>query len=275
MGPGARAAQSLGVLICILCVFEAQASDNFATRDINRPFEVDPLVDTTLLVSASAIWLLPIAFEDQFSYQDCYPCDRTEINSFDRLAVDRYSEASATASDYLAGALPLAAFGLGMMQLAEPGGAFEWLVDFVLVIESAAINGMIQRVAATAFGRPRPYMYQSDPARRQETIRDVMSFYSGHTSAAFAVATTMSYVFSKRNPKNRWRYLVWFGTMAAASTVGALRVLAGKHFPTDVIGGAAVGSAVGLLVPFFHLKKHDTGATLSAAPNRLLVTVVF
>jgi membrane-associated phospholipid phosphatase len=40
--------------------------------------------------------------------------------------------------------------------------------------------------------------------------------------------------------------------------VGATRILAGEHFPTDVVAGAAVGAAIGLIVPALH-----------AAPSRM------
>ena len=36
---------------------------------------------------------------------------------------------------------------------------------------------------------------------------------------------------------------------ALAATTGALRVAAHKHFPTDVLAGAALGSAIGWFVP--------------------------
>jgi membrane-associated phospholipid phosphatase len=39
---------------------------------------------------------------------------------------------------------------------------------------------------------------------------------------------------------------------AGALGVAALRVAAGKHFPTDVAGGAALGSSVGWLAATLH-----------------------
>jgi hypothetical protein len=36
-----------------------------------------------------------------------------------------------------------------------------------------------------------------------------------------------------------------------------LRVQAGKHFPTDVLVGAAVGSAIGYFIPYFHRQKSN------------------
>jgi len=39
---------------------------------------------------------------------------------------------------------------------------------------------------------------------------------------------------------------------AGALGVSVLRVAAGKHFPTDVLGGAALGTGIGWLVAKVH-----------------------
>jgi membrane-associated phospholipid phosphatase len=39
---------------------------------------------------------------------------------------------------------------------------------------------------------------------------------------------------------------------AGAVAVGALRVAAAQHFPTDVVSGAALGAGIGWLVPTIH-----------------------
>jgi membrane-associated phospholipid phosphatase len=40
--------------------------------------------------------------------------------------------------------------------------------------------------------------------------------------------------------------------LAAAGTVGYLRFAAGRHYPTDILAGALIGSLVGWLVPQLH-----------------------
>jgi len=60
------------------------------------------------------------------------------------------------------------------------------------------------------------------------------SFPSGHTSQAFAMATTVSLQYRK-----------WYVVVPAylwAGSVGYSRMYLGKHYPTDVLAGAVVGA---------------------------------
>ena len=82
-------------------------------------------------------------------------------------------------------------------------------------------------------------------------------FFSGHTSYSFYSATFISKVFSDMNPDSNFRYAVFGLTHAVAAFVGYMRYEAGKHFPTDVIAGAAVGSLIGYLVPELHANASE------------------
>ena len=67
-------------------------------------------------------------------------------------------------------------------------------------------------------------------------IRGIGSFPSGHTIAAFSIAT----VFAKRYSHLRWVSPVAYGL---ATAVGFSRVTLQSHFPSDVFLGAALGYA--------------------------------
>ncbi|QSA96861.1 phosphatase PAP2 family protein [Methylococcus sp. EFPC2] len=69
------------------------------------------------------------------------------------------------------------------------------------------------------------------------TPSDRFSFPSGHTSAAFLVATLLGYFHPVLLPP----LLVWAGL------IGMARVVLGVHFPTDTLIGALMGAAVAML----------------------------
>ena len=64
------------------------------------------------------------------------------------------------------------------------------------------------------------------------------AFPSGHTAYAFAAAT----VLSDRYPKLRIPFYI------GASLVGLSRIYLGRHYTSDVIGGAAVGTITGSVI---------------------------
>jgi len=72
---------------------------------------------------------------------------------------------------------------------------------------------------------------------RGSYLGGVGSFPSGHTIAAFSIAT----VFAKRYPNPRWHVWLAYGL---ASMVGFSRVSLQSHFSSDVFAGAALGYAI-------------------------------
>jgi hypothetical protein len=53
-----------------------------------------------------------------------------------------------------------------------------------------------------------------------------------------------------------YRALWWGAMMGGAAATAHLRVRAGKHFYSDVVVGALVGSAIGILVPRLHGSRY-------------------
>ena len=117
---------------------------------------------------------------------------------------------------------------------------------------SALLNGALKVVV----NRPRPYAYATTPeatAVGSKAGSDrTRSFYSGHSAMSFAAAVSGSLLVSLRTSDRPTRAANWGLSLALASSTAVLRVRAGKHFPSDVIIGALLGSTAGALVPLLH-----------------------
>jgi len=119
--------------------------------------------------------------------------------------------------------------------------------------------------------RIRPYAYNSEVPLEKKLNKDSrQSFFSGHTSLAFASASFLSTSYSHYFPESDSKYLVWGASFGLASTVGFLRYKAGKHFPTDIIGGAIAGSLIGWGISEMHKKteKPENG------PRSLMFSII-
>jgi membrane-associated phospholipid phosphatase len=82
-------------------------------------------------------------------------------------------------------------------------------------------------------------MYTEVAPEVADVVNNQRSMPSGHTSMAFALAT--SYWLSRRHLTNEDKPWMRWALMAGAAGVGGLRVAAGKHHPSDVLIGAGVG----------------------------------
>jgi len=96
-------------------------------------------------------------------------------------------------------------------------------------------------------------LYTADAPAAASSPDNRRSFPSGHASVAFAAATSYLVMARREGLRHSTRNAVLLYTGALG--VAALRVAAGKHFPTDVAGGAALGIGIGWLAA----RVHPTG----------------
>ena len=91
-----------------------------------------------------------------------------------------------------------------------------------------------------AVHRPRPFVtYPAPDIYQKDSNVGPHSFPSGHTSSAFALATSVSLAYPK-----------WYVIAPAAAwaiTAGWSRMYLGVHFPSDVLIGAIIGSGCAVL----------------------------
>ncbi|MFN0179522.1 MAG: phosphatase PAP2 family protein [Gemmatimonadales bacterium] len=104
----------------------------------------------------------------------------------------------------------------------------------LLAAASGAVTGGITAVLKAAIGRQRP---PGGNAAAFDPFGGDTSFPSGHTSFAFAVASSLAH-----STPDGWSDV---GLYAAATLTGLSRINHDRHWATDVVAGAALGYFVG------------------------------
>jgi membrane-associated phospholipid phosphatase len=117
-------------------------------------------------------------------------------------------------------------------------------------VESIMVANVVGVSIKLLAGRQRPYVDTKVPDSfqlfRGFAGDQFRSFPSGHTITAFAFASTVT-----RESQFWWPHATWFvGTAfyGGATLVGLSRIYNNQHWASDVMGGAAIGTLVGLKV---------------------------
>lgn len=136
----------------------------------------------------------------------------------------------------------------------------DWLIDAVIVTEAAALGAVLTQIVKFSVGRERPHVHalrEDDKPLVENPSESNLSFFSGHTSLAFSIATSAGTVASQR--RYRWAPVVWAVGLPLAASAGYFRIGADKHWASDVLLGAVIGSAVGVGVPSLLHRRVEPG----------------
>jgi membrane-associated phospholipid phosphatase len=236
-------------IFCILILFSIAGN----TSNKESVYKINPLVDG-LLIGVTSLGVSGAYYDSDALIHTRCPCDVNEINSFDRPVVGNHDENLDRLSDVTvaaAVAIPVIADGMDLGLTKEFGE------DALVYIESLTINATLVTLAKYQVQRPLPLTYEGEPSLINSP-RGYRSFYSGHTSTTFAALTSAAYTYNLRNGPHLWP---WITTGLVGTSVAYERIQAGKHFYTDVIVGAAVGTGIGFLVPWLHSRHPDQTVT--------------
>jgi membrane-associated phospholipid phosphatase len=157
-----------------------------------------------------------------------------DLNTVQKINAARYKKADkaldllSSSADYTAIASPLITLSTGLIkndtELKQKG-----LNMTIGVIGTYGVGYILK----TTINRKRPY--EIDPKIQNYRLENDSSFPSGSTALAFTNATNLTLAFPK--------WYVAVPAYAYATGIGYARLHLGAHFPTDILAGAAIGTA--------------------------------
>ena len=266
---------ALRVLLALSCALPVRAGTTNdegqvagtegAPRPTDRPaasvsiYRVDLAWDIPVSVVAGASIIVPYALTDSIIHPHC-PCPVSEVPWFDRWVIGYASDAVDTVSTVTAGLAMVAPLAV---DLVDVGPSTPFLEDFVVIAQTELVNGALVTLAKYTVQRPIPRVYSPALPAVVSSPADYRSFYSGHTSSTFAALTAMSMTWTLRHGDAWWPWVV---TGVVGSSVALERLFAGRHFPSDVVVGAAAGTLVGLAVPWLHARARIGPGTVEIEP---------
>ncbi len=229
-------------------------------------------LDLSTDITTTAMALFTSGFGSYLYSQMEYPdaiMDQDKLLPWDRKFAGRYSGTADFMSD-VGSVLAVTPFVIGGAALYSDQSSLKEFGTFSLMLVQAALfqNGINLAFRSLELW-PRPYMYAQEGKGLKQAGKAKPeaygSFFSGHTSAAFTVAVFTSEWFSETHPNSSATRVVRALAFSLASLEGVLRIAAGKHYPSDVIVGALVGTGVSYGVLSLH-KRQDEKITLWAGP---------
>jgi membrane-associated phospholipid phosphatase len=223
-------------------------------------YHLSTKVDAPVMITSALAVTLPYLFADQLITPSC-PCNPADVNSFDRGAIGNQNDFARQLSDLTVGMVTILPLAFDAVAARDQTVFRE---DATVFAQTLLVNGALATAAKFIVQRPLPRTYAGDP-NLIDKPGGYRSFYSGHTSLTFAALSAMAMTMRLRYGEKYWPWIV---TVLVGSSVAIERVADGRHFPSDVIVGAVMGTAVGIAVPMLHAhRSSQTGLTAGRAPD--------
>ena len=223
--------------------------------------------DIAWLLLPALLWAASFKARSEVIHPRCLVnpelCTPAHVFAPDRLSIGRESAQAdglsfltQNASGYFALGIPVAwsTTLLALGSLTPAGWALAIATDTVILTQAALWNGLFTESVRLAVQRPRPFVY-TDPLRFGGDPSHYTSFVSGHTSFAAAAGLTLVLTLLGRGAPLLLVASSGVLTTTLIFLTGLFRVLAGRHFMTDVLAGATSGALIALAVAWLHRRK--------------------
>ena len=215
---------------------------------LSYDWTIDGIVTGGLVASTLTLMLL----DKSLAPLDCKWCVPGSIDGDLSRSVTWSNPAAANSlSNVMQFAVPVGVMGFGLIQAYRFDDPAAGWSGVLLITEATSLAMLANVIVKYSVGRARPYVWQGTPDLYPSATDANVSFFSGHVTFVFAVVVSGSTLFFMQDmPGAPW--VLGVG-LAAASFTAYLRMAANKHYLSDVLVSAGVGSLVGWAVPYlFH-----------------------
>jgi membrane-associated phospholipid phosphatase len=154
------------------------------------------------------------------------------INSGEILNSDKYFRFITNSDTYVVIGAPFILAGAGLIREDN-----KMVRNAFIMAAGSILNAGVTSALKYSINRERPFETYPDILKKAKAGSP--SFPSGHTSSAFATATSLSLAYPE------WYVIV--PSFAYAGTVAYSRMHLGVHYPSDVAAGAVIGAGCAYL----------------------------
>lgn len=163
-----------------------------------------------------------------------------EVSPIDKLAIYQLNSNIAHAADFTAGATVAASAAITLlMPKSDRYGYMNQLA------QSLWMTGNSVQLVKILVQRSRPYTNSAE-YKNLGNKDDNYSFFSGHSAITASAATTALLYAFRNNQSTAIKYTAASAGIFALTTA-TFRIMAGKHYPSDVITGILFGTGVSIL----------------------------
>jgi membrane-associated phospholipid phosphatase len=257
--------------------------------------DVRPAADIAVTTIAAVGFLVPQIFQDQLLPAHCRICDgpdntglpgtgsRGSLNAVDAWFHDSMTgwimsrnTADVMSSVWAYAVTPAFAFTAAFAATGPYASDGAGWRAAAIIEESALVSSALVQGLKFATARKRPFVrYGTGETSGSYDVNAAdtrTSLASGHTawvtSLAVAAATTVTL---QESPAAPW---VWAGAAVASISAASFRMIAEKHYFTDVAAGALIGGACGVVIPLLHKRGGPLSTpAVSVGPSGPALTV--
>ena len=219
--------------------------------DDKRIYVLKPAIDipvTAISAGFSAYAFTKIYSKDRSTEEQINALRKEDINGFDRWATDYFSKSAATTSDlFFYGSMPYPIILLADKHIRKDAAKIGFLY-----LEAMSITGLLYTGSTYLTNRYRPLAYNPEAGDERFGGGAKNSFFAGHVALVGTSTFFTAKVFADYHPESKLRHLLYGVAIASTGATAYLRHRGGKHFPSDIVLGTAVGTLTGILVPHFH-----------------------